>query len=58
MWACERQEGQTFEDLIGRRWDESGFVKKVAEGYKEGTFERYGKAVEGFDQMERLVSER
>jgi len=58
VWACERKPGQTFEDLIGGRWDEAGFVKRVADGYKEGTFERYGKAVRGFEQMEKLVLER
>ncbi|KAK5109683.1 hypothetical protein LTR62_006805 [Meristemomyces frigidus] len=55
VWACERQAGQTFEELIGARWDESKFVKKVAEGYREGVFERYGQAMKGFEQMEELV---
>lgn len=55
VWGCERKPGQTFEDLIGRRWDEGMFVKKVADGYKEGVFETYGEAVKGFDKMEKLV---
>ncbi|KAK4555116.1 hypothetical protein LTR86_007882 [Recurvomyces mirabilis] len=55
VWACERKPGQTFEDLIGSRWDESQFVKKVAEGYREGVFEKYGVAVEGFEKMEKVV---
>ena len=55
VWACERKSGQTFEDLIGSRWDEEKFVKRVADGYKEGVFETYGNAVEGFDKMEKLV---
>ncbi|EME50171.1 hypothetical protein DOTSEDRAFT_144829 [Dothistroma septosporum NZE10] len=55
VWGCERSDGETFEELIGGRWDEEAFVKKVAEGYKEGTFERYGVAVEGFDRMEGRV---
>ena len=56
VWACERKPRQTFEELIGSRWDESGFVKKVAEGYGEqGVFERYGDAMEGFEKMERMV---
>ena len=55
VWACERKRGQTFEELIGSRWDESKFVRKVAEGYKEGVFETYGQAVKGFDKMEKLV---
>lgn len=55
VWGCERKSGQTFEDLIGDRWDEASFVKKVAEGYSRGIFEKYGEAVQGFDKMERLV---
>ncbi|KAK5126664.1 hypothetical protein LTR85_009598 [Meristemomyces frigidus] len=58
VWGCERKPGQTFEDLIGSRWDEDQFVKKVADGYKEGVFETYGEAVKGFDKMEKLVLER
>ncbi|GIZ39544.1 hypothetical protein CKM354_000292500 [Cercospora kikuchii] len=55
VWACEKAEGQTFEDLIGSRWDESSFVKKVADGYTEGVFEQFGVAVKGFEQMEKAV---
>ncbi|KAK5171828.1 uncharacterized protein LTR77_003464 [Saxophila tyrrhenica] len=53
VWGCERKEGEKFEDLIGKRWDEEKFVKKVAEGYRKGTFERYGEAVKGFNLMEK-----
>lgn len=55
VWGCERKEGETFEELIGARWDEEKFVRKVAEGYKEGVFEKYGEAVQGFDLMEKLA---
>ena len=55
VWACERKEGQTFEDLIGSRWDEEKFVKRIADGYKKGLFEKYGEAAKGFDKMEKLV---
>ena len=55
VWACERAEGQTFEDLIGSRWDEEKFVKRIADGYKKGLFEKYGEAAKGFDKMEKLV---
>lgn len=55
VWGCERTKGETFEELIGNRWDEGAFVKKIAEGYTQGTFERYGEAVEGFDAMEKRV---
>lgn len=58
VWGCERKVGQTFEDLIGSRWDEASFVKKVADGYTKGVFEKYGEAVAGFDKMEKLVLEQ
>lgn len=49
---------ETFEEFIGARWDEASFVKKIAEGYREGVFERYGAAVKGFDGVEKWVLER
>lgn len=55
VWGCERQPGQTFESLIQSRWDEDAFVKKIADGYAEGVFEKYGEAVKGFDKMEKLA---
>ena len=57
VWAAERKEGQAFEDLIGERWHEDEFVEKIAEGYQQGVWERYGVAVEGFGAMERMVLE-
>jgi xylulokinase len=54
-WGVERSKGETFEDFLDKRWNEEEFVKKVAEGYREGVWERYGKALEGFDRMEKLV---
>jgi len=58
VWACERSEGETFEELIKGRWDEKQFVRRVADGYTEGVFERYGEAVRGFDLMEKEVLRR
>jgi xylulokinase len=58
VWGCERKEGQTFEELIGERWDEDSFVKKVADGYSKDVFAKYGEAVKGFDKMEKLVLEQ
>ncbi|CAK4031596.1 structural maintenance of chromosomes 1 [Lecanosticta acicola] len=55
VWGCERKAGQTFESLISDRWDEDAFVKRIAEGYTKGVFEKYGEAVRGFDQMEKLA---
>ncbi|KAK0250395.1 putative D-xylulose kinase A [Friedmanniomyces endolithicus] len=55
VWAVERKEGEGFEGFIAGRWDEGGFVRKVAEGYKEGVFEGYGEAVEGLRGVEERV---
>ncbi|KAL2824035.1 FGGY family of carbohydrate kinase [Aspergillus cavernicola] len=55
VWALERTGGQTFEDLIGQRWHEEEFIEKIADGYQKEAFERYGKAVEGFEKMELEV---
>ena len=58
VWAMERKEGQTFEDLIGSRWKEDEFVEKIADGYQRGLYETYGEAVPGFEQMEQELLER
>ncbi|CAI7570627.1 unnamed protein product [Penicillium palitans] len=55
VWGIERQPGQTFEDLIGQRWNEEEFIEKIADGYQKGVFEQYGQAVEGFEKMELQV---
>ena len=58
VWATERREGETFEDLIGARWREAEFVERIAEGYEPALFERYGEALGGFAEMERVALER
>ena len=58
VWGCERKNGESFEDLIGSRWDEAKFVNKIADGYREGTFEKYGQAVRGFERMEKEALRR
>ncbi|KAI9817833.1 MAG: hypothetical protein M1827_000952 [Pycnora praestabilis] len=55
VWAVERKPGQSFEQLVGERWKEEDFVKKIADGYQEEVFEKYGRAVAGFDRMEKEV---
>lgn len=52
VWALERGEGETFDELIGKRWKEEGAIQKVDVGYKEGVFEAYGKVLGAFEQME------
>ena len=58
VWACERGEEETFEDLIGGRWDEGGFVEKVAQGYQPSIYENYGRGVDGLEAVEKDVSMR
>jgi xylulokinase len=55
VWAVERGEGETFEDLVGGWWREDEFVEKLAEGYQAGLWERYREAVKAFDDMEKMV---
>ncbi|KAL8947985.1 MAG: hypothetical protein Q9183_007734 [Haloplaca sp. 2 TL-2023] len=55
LWAVERKPMQSFEELISGRWKEHEFVQKIAEGYQQGIFERYGQAVAGLDMIEKEV---
>jgi xylulokinase len=57
VWGCERKDGESFEDLIGKRWREEEFAVKVEEGYQGGYWERYGIALDGFDKMEKQLLE-
>lgn len=57
LWAMEREGGETFDELIGRRWREEGAVERVGDGYSEGTFERYGGVLGAFGEMERRILE-
>ena len=52
VWAMERRANESFEELIGGRWQESEFVERVANGYQKGIFEKYGQALDGFQLME------
>jgi xylulokinase len=58
VWAMEREGSETFEDLIGARWNEDEFVEKIAEGYQKGVFEEYGEAMAGFEKMELELLKR
>ena len=58
VWAIERRDGETFEDLIGARWKEDEFVERIAEGYQKGIFEKYGELMAGFERMELELLKR
>jgi xylulokinase len=55
VWAVERQDGESFEELIGRRWEESEAVEKIGEGYRRDVWEKYGKVLDAFEEMEKRV---
>ena len=55
VWATERKPGETFEQLIGGRWKEDEFVKKVADGYQADLYKAYEKGVEALDAVEKEV---
>ncbi|AEO68999.1 uncharacterized protein THITE_2118925 [Thermothielavioides terrestris NRRL 8126] len=55
VWAFERADGETFDELIGKRWREEGAIRKVDDGYREGVFERYGNVLGAFEEMEERI---
>jgi xylulokinase len=55
VWAIERKEGESFEDLIGPRWNESDAVVKVDDGYRSEVWKQYGDVLPAFEAMEKIV---
>ena len=55
VWAFERAEGETFDELIGKRWKEEGAIQKVDDGYREGVFQKYGNVLGAFEEMEEKI---
>ncbi|KAH7109057.1 xylulose kinase [Dendryphion nanum] len=51
-WGVQRNDGEKFEDFLEARWNEEEFVKKIADGYRKGIWERYGDVLEAFAQVE------
>ncbi|KAF2691404.1 D-xylulose kinase-like protein [Lentithecium fluviatile CBS 122367] len=51
-WGVQREGAEKFEDYLEKRWNEEGFVKRIAEGYQKGVFEKYGDALKGFAEVE------
>jgi xylulokinase len=54
-WGVERGQGETFEEFVGKRWNEEAFVKRITDGYRKGVWEKYGEALKGFEEMEKEV---
>lgn len=58
VWAFERRDNkETFDELIAKRWKEEGAIQKVGEGYKQGVFEKYGSVLGAFEEMEGRILE-
>ncbi|GAB0133311.1 hypothetical protein EsDP_00001723 [Epichloe bromicola] len=58
LWALERKQGETFDELIAQRWKEEGSIERVDEGFKPSTYQQYGNILGAFEEMEkRLLSE-
>ncbi|KAK2025810.1 D-xylulose kinase [Colletotrichum zoysiae] len=57
VWALERAEGESFDELIGKRWKEEGAIQKVDDGFKDGVFQRYQPIVGAFGEMEKQILE-
>jgi xylulokinase len=55
VWALERGEGETFDELIGKRWAPEGKIGKVDDGYRKGEFEAYGGVLGAFEGMEKEI---
>ncbi|KAF2476373.1 xylulose kinase [Lindgomyces ingoldianus] len=56
-WGVGRKDGESFEDFLEARWNEKTFVQKICEGYRKGTWERYGEALKGFEMVETKAIE-
>ena len=55
VWAFERAEGETFDELIGKRWKEEGAIQKVDVGFRDGVFQQYGSVLSAFEEMEETI---
>lgn len=59
-WGVARSSpDEKFEDFLEKRWNETEFVRRICDGYREGVFERYGDALAGFAEVEaRAIEEK
>jgi xylulokinase len=55
LWAMERGDGETFDELIGKRWKEEGAIEKVDDGFRDGTYQKYGNVLGAFEEMEKRI---
>lgn len=55
LWALERADGETFDELIAKRWKEEGSIEKVDVGFRDGTYQKYGNVLGAFEEMEKRL---
>jgi xylulokinase len=55
VWAVERKPGESFEDLIGSRWNEKEATAKVDDGYRPAIWKQYEEVLPAFGEMEEKV---
>ncbi|KAG5985932.1 hypothetical protein E4U43_005790 [Claviceps pusilla] len=55
LWALERHQDETFDELIAQRWKEDGSIERVDEGFKNGTYQQYGNVLGAFEEMEKKL---
>ncbi|KAH7313405.1 hypothetical protein B0I35DRAFT_355602 [Stachybotrys elegans] len=55
VWAIERKDGETFDELIGKRWKEEGSIEKVDDGFRDGIYQKYGNVLGAFNEMEETL---
>ncbi|KAH6984940.1 hypothetical protein BKA56DRAFT_325630 [Ilyonectria sp. MPI-CAGE-AT-0026] len=55
LWAMERDDGETFDELIGKRWTEEGSIERVDDGFRDGLYQKYGKVLGAFERMEYQI---
>jgi len=55
VWAVERGTGESFEELIGKRWREAEATVKIDDGYRPEVWKAYGDVLEAFAKAEQVV---
>ena len=55
LWALERSKDETFDELIGKRWKEEGSIERVDQGFRDGTYQKYGNVLGAFEAMEHKI---
>ena len=58
VWCAERKINEPFENFVGARWNEDNFAERIADGYREGVYEKYGEALSGLIKMEKIAEEQ